>query len=185
MEKNELTIHFNQTEGIQQKWGWFLTLGILLMLLGAAMIGAAYTSTLFSVVFFGCFLVGASIVQIAHAILSHKWSGLFISLLLSILYGITGFLCITKPTIAAIDMTLLIAAFCFIGGLFRMITSLVMRFNAWGWVFFNGLITFILGILIYSEWPLSGLWLIGTFVGIDMLLAGWSWIILSLQAKRV
>lgn len=154
------------------------------MVLGMIVIGSASVATLFSVVLFGFLLVGAGLVQIVQAILAREWHGLFISLLLAILYTVTGVLCITKPALAAIDLTFLIAAFCFIGGLFKIIASCVMRFASWGWVFFNGLVTFFLGVLIYAEWPLSGLWLIGTFVGIDMLLSGWSWLLLSLQAKR-
>lgn len=184
MERKIWYTHFSESEKIQKNWGWFLTLGILLMLLGMIVIGSASLATIFSVVLFGLFLTAAGVVEIVQVIMARGWNGLFISLLLAILYVVMGILCITKPALAAIDITLLIAAFCFIGGLFKMIASCSMRFSSWGWVFFNGLVTFLLGILIYAEWPLSGLWLIGTFVGIDMLLSGWSWIQLSLQAKR-
>jgi len=184
MEKKGLSTYFRESEEVRKNWGWFFALGILLVLLGLVVMGSAYTATIFSVLFFGFLLVGAGIVQIVQAVLAREWSGFFLSLLLSILYVVVGALCIANPVTAAMNMTLLIAAFCFIGGLFKMIVSLVIRFESWGWVFFNGLVTFILGALIYSEWPLSGLWLIGAFVGIDMLLSGWSWIILSLAAKR-
>ncbi len=52
-----------------------------------------------------------------------------------------------------------------------------------GMGFFNGLITFILGVMIYFGWPLSGLWVIGLFIGVYLILAGWSWLILSLSAR--
>jgi uncharacterized membrane protein HdeD (DUF308 family) len=64
-----------------------------------------------------------------------------------------------------------------------MLSSVLIRFEQWGWVFFNGLITFLLGVMIYSDWPLSGLWVIGMFIGIDLILTGWSWIVLSLAAR--
>ena len=60
----------------------------------------------------------------------------------------------------------------------------MMRFEHWGWVLFNGLITFVLGLMIYQQWPLAGLWIIGLFVGIDMILSGWSWLLLSLSARK-
>jgi len=106
-----------------------------------------------------------------------------LTLLLSVLYLIAGTYCIAKPAIAAIELTLVISMFCVIAGIFRMATSLISRFNQWGWVFFNGLVTFILGVLIYSEWPYSGLWIIGLFIGIDLILSGWTWVLISLKIR--
>lgn len=179
-----LSTYLRDSEGIQKKWGWFFVLGLILMLLGLAVIGSAYTATIFSVFMFGFLVVGAGVVQLIQAVLSREWSGLFLSLLLAILYVVTGSICIGNPATAAVNMTFIIAIFCFIGGLFKMLVALAIRFERWGWVFFNGLITFILGAFIYSEWPLSGLWLIGTFVGVDMFLSGCSWVALSLAAKK-
>lgn len=168
----------------KKNWGWFLALGILLVLLGSAVISSSYYATVFSIIFFGFFLVAAGIVQIVQAFLAHKWSGLFLSLLVGILYVITGALAVFRPELTAVTLTLWIALFCFAVGLFKMISSLILRFDQWGWVFFNGLITFLLGLMIYTNWPLSGLWVIGLFIGIDLLLSGISWIALSITGRR-
>lgn len=172
----------NIDEG-RKNWGWFLALGVLLIILGLGVISSSYYATMFSVILFGVFLIGGGIVQLVQAFMAHKWSGFFLTLMLGILYLITGLICVMKPTIAAISLTLWIAAFCFVVGLFRMIISVVLRNDQWGWVFFNGLVTFILGVMIYSNWPLSGLWVIGLFIGIDMILSGWSWIWTALFAR--
>lgn len=178
------THQLGEVEGISKNWGWFLALGILLVLLGAGVISSAFYATIFTMIILGVFLLCGGVVQIFQAFLARRWTGFFLSLFLGILYIVTGFICLTKPAEAAIGATFLIAALCFVGGLFRMITSLVLRFEHWGWVFFNGLITFILGVLIYSQWPVSGLWVIGLFVGIDLILSGWTWILLSLSAQN-
>ncbi len=187
MEKEDsrgFSPYFRELTEIGQNWGTFLGLGLILVLLGAGIIGSAYYATFFSVILFGFFLIAAGIIQIIQSFMARKWSGLFLSLLLGVLYIVTGFLCVTRPETTAIGITFWIAAFCFIAGLFRMLYSAIMRFDQWGWVFFNGLVTFILGILIYSDWPVSGLWVIGLFLGIDMILTGWSWILLSLSARE-
>ena len=168
----------------RKNWGWFFAFGLLLVILGACVISSSYYATVFSVILFGIFLIAGGVVQIIQAFLAKKWSGFFLTLLLGILYLITGFICVAKPQLAAINLTLWIAAFLFVAGLFRMITSLVLRNDQWGWVFFNGLITFILGIMIFSDWPLSGLWVIGLFIGVDLILSGWSWIWMSLFARN-
>lgn len=148
------------------------------------MISSSYYATVFSVVFFGFFLLAAGIVQIVQAFLASKWSGLFLSLLVGILYAVTGVLAIARPEVTAVALTFWIAALCFAAGLFKMMASLILRFDQWGWVFFNGLVTFLLGLMIYSSWPLSGLWVIGLFIGVDLILSGLSWIALSLTGRR-
>jgi uncharacterized membrane protein HdeD (DUF308 family) len=176
---------FHEVDAIHKKWGWFFILGLILMLLGILAIGSALTTTLLSVIVIGVFLIGGGLFQAIQAILAKKWAGFFVNLLLGLLYLVTGFLCVTKPAAAAVSLTLFIAFFFFLAGLFRMITALYMRVPHWGWVFFNGLVTLILGALIFSEWPLSGLWIIGLFVGIDLILAGFTWVVLSLSAKNL
>ncbi len=173
----------SQIHEVRQNWGWFLALGVLLILLGTGVIGSSFYATIFSMILFGVFLVSAGVVQVVQAFLARKWSGVFLSLFLGLLYIVTGFICVLRPATAAISITLWIAAFCIIVGLFRMLTSIIIRFDQWGWVFFNGLVTFLLGIMIYADWPLSGLWVIGLFIGIDLILAGWSWVILSLSSR--
>lgn len=184
MQNDIFSMYRQEAGNIHKKWGLFLGFGLVLALLGLFMISTAWATTLFSVVLFGCMLVTVGIIQLAQALVTHSWHGLFISLLLAILYFVTGALCISKPTIAAVDLTLLIAAVCFIGGLFRIMASLIIRFKTWEWVFFNGIITCLLGVLIFAEWPLSSLWVIGTFVGIDVLLSGSSWLAVALYAKN-
>lgn len=168
---------------VRQNWGWFFALGIVLILLGASVIGSTFVATLFSIILLGLFLIAGGIIQIVQAFLAPKWSGLFLSLLLGVLYIVVGALCVARPTVTAVNLTLLIAAFCFVAGLFRMLSSVLIRFEKWGWVFFNGLVTFLLGLVIYADWPISGLWVIGLFIGIDMILSGWSWVLLSLGAR--
>jgi len=175
--------YFRDIEEVRKHWGWFLALGILLILLGTAALSSAIWVTVFSVVFWGVLLIGGGIAQSIHAFWARKWSGLFLSLSLGILYIVTGLLFVAKPAASAVSLTLLIGALFVIGGLFRLLTSVILRFDHWGWVFFNGLITLALGLMILSDWPESGLWLIGLFIGVDLILSGWSWVLISLSSR--
>jgi uncharacterized membrane protein HdeD (DUF308 family) len=183
-QERDLVPFLRQIDHVSRNWGWFLFLGIALVVLGFLAVGSAAYTTLITVFLIGALLIAGGAIQIIQAFSAHRWSGVFLSLLVGILYLVTGFLCLYRPEASALSLTLLIAAVCLIGGLFRMIASVLIRFQHWGWVFFNGLITFILGWLILSGWPVSGLWVIGLFIGIDLILAGWSWIVLSLAARR-
>ena len=82
-------------------------------------------------------------------------------------------------------ITLFIAATFIILGSFRIASALTVRFPHWGWVLFNGLITLLLGIVIYRHLPQSALWVIGILVGVELLLNGWTWIMLSLAIKNI
>jgi len=181
---NKLATHLSDVEGAKKRWGWFFVLGVALLLLGLWVMGSAIQMTIFSVFFFGALMIGAGAVQLIQAFIAKKWSGFFPSLILSILYIVAGALCMANPANAALALTFFFAAFCFFSGIVKMAVALTMQFERYGWVFFNGLVTFILGGLIYAEWPLSGLWLIGTFIGVDIFLTGCSWIALSLVAKK-
>ena len=71
------------------------------------------------------------------------------------------------------------------GGIFRILVAVTIRFQNWVWLLLHGVVNVLLGIAIWRQWPLSGLWVIGLFVGIDMLLNGWSLVMLGLAAKKL
>jgi uncharacterized membrane protein HdeD (DUF308 family) len=69
-------------------------------------------------------------------------------------------------------------------GVFRIVFALSERFAGWPWVLLNGAVTLMLGFLIYKQWPASGLWVIGLFVGIELIFNGWAWVMLALGLRR-
>jgi uncharacterized membrane protein HdeD (DUF308 family) len=103
--------------------------------------------------------------------------------LAGVLYLIAGVFMIDKPMEAALALTLLVAACLLVGGMLRIIHSLLERFNGWGWELLSGAVSLILGTAIWRQWPLSGPWVIGLFVGIEMLFSGLSWMMLGLAAR--
>jgi uncharacterized membrane protein HdeD (DUF308 family) len=170
---------------LRRNWGWFFVLGVLEIILGTIAIGASVVTTWAAVVFFGWLLVIGGFVSAAHGFWRKQWRGFFLDLVTGILYVVAGVMMIGEPTAAAVTLTLLIAMFLLMGGIFRIIVALSGHLEHSGWVMLNGLVTAALGILIWRQWPLSGLWVIGLFVGIEMIFYGWSLVMLSLIAKRV
>jgi uncharacterized membrane protein HdeD (DUF308 family) len=168
---------------LRRNWGWFLALGILEIILGTIAIGASVVATFVTVVFFGWLLLIGGGLSAVHAFWRKQWRGFFLDLATGILYIVAGFFMVAEPAAAAVSLTLLIAMFLLIGGIFRIVVALTGHLEHWGWVLLNGVITAGLGILIWRQWPISGLWVIGLFVGIEMLLYGWSLVMLSLVAK--
>jgi uncharacterized membrane protein HdeD (DUF308 family) len=174
-------------KALRDSWFWFVLLGIGLIVLGLAIL--SYTgmvwATVATALFFGCFMAVAGIFYIVGAFFTRGWGGFFLSLLAGVLYLAAGVILIDHPVEAAILYTLLLAVFFFVEGLFRIIAALTGRFHHWGWVLANGIVTLLLGILIWRQWPLSGLYVVGLFLGINLLMSGASYVSLGLAARKL
>jgi uncharacterized membrane protein HdeD (DUF308 family) len=168
---------------LRRSWGWFLVLGIVEIILGTVAVGASVMATLVTVVFIGWLLLVGGVLSALHAFWRKGWRGFFLDLAMGVLYVVAGLMMVMNPREAAVTLTLLIAMFLLMGGIFRIIVALSGHLEHWGWVLLNGVITAGLGILIWRQWPLSGLWVIGLFVGIEMIMYGWSLVMLSMMAR--
>jgi len=166
-----------------QHWGWFLAFGIGLTILGFAAVAQAFRATIATMVFFGWLLLLACGIEIAQAILVGQWAGFFHHLLAAVLFGVVGFLLVARPLISAETLTLFMASFFLVSGLFQFVAALAVHWPGWGWQAADAAITFVLGLLVLAKWPLSGLWAIGLFVGIDLIFFGASWIALALALR--
>lgn len=190
-QKNDFQVRNRDLQGfyglhdIHNHSGWFLGVGIALIVLGFIALVATPFVTLATMVFFGALLVAAGVIQAVNAFKTRHGNSFFINLLAGIFYSVVGLLLILHPAIGAITLTLLLAVLYSVGGLFKIGTALTHRFANWGWVLFNGVISLILGIMIWAQWPASGLFIIGLFIGIDLIMTGWVWIALALSAKKV
>jgi len=165
---------------LAQYWGWFLVFGLGLIVLGIAAVVRSVTATIASMLFFGWLLVVACGIEVAQAVLVGHWAGFFHHLVAAILFGVAGFMIVTRPLLSAEVVTMLIAVFFLISGLFQVFGSVWVALPGWGWQVADGLITFILGLLVLAQWPASGLWVIGLFIGIDLIFYGAAWIALAL-----
>lgn len=166
-------------------WGWFLVFGIVLMVLGVVAVVRSTTATIASMVFFGWLLVFSSVIQIVEAFMVGRWEGFFLHLLIAILFGIVGLLMVLRPVISAEALTLLMSVFFLLGGLYQLVAAVWTHLPGWGWHALNGIIAGIMGVLILAQWPVSGLWVIGLFVGIDLIFYGWAWVALALDLRKL
>jgi len=168
-----------------QHWGWFLAFGIVLIVLGIAAVARSVTSTVVSMVFFGWVLLVAGIVEFVEAFMVGRWAGFFEHLLVALLFGVIGVMFLKNPTISAEAATLVMSMFFLIAGLYQLIGALWTHLPGSGWHLANGVITTILGILLMVQWPVSGLYAIGLFVGIDLIFYGWAWAVLAVSLRKM
>jgi len=173
-------------ENIKQYWGWFLALGILLMIIGIAAIVYSVSVTLVVMMTFGILLVVSGIAQCLLSFFARAWRGFLLSFLLGILNLVVGGWIITQPAMAALVLTLIIGIFLLITGVSRFILAFMTseHINAF-WFVLSGLIAIVLGVLILMHWPATGFWVIGLFIGIELMLTGWSLIGVSIASRQL
>jgi uncharacterized membrane protein HdeD (DUF308 family) len=170
---------------LRAKWGWFLFLGILLILVGFVALSATAIVTFASVFFFGCLLFGTGVMEIASIFFVRKWNGYFLHLLMGILDIVVGLTIVAQPAEAAVTLTMIIAAFLVVGGIYRTVSAITLQFPHWGFAVLSGLISVWLGAMLWSQWPVSGFWFIGMCIGIDLIFRGASWITLALRLRQM
>jgi uncharacterized membrane protein HdeD (DUF308 family) len=171
---------------LSRHWLMFALAGAVMVGLGTFAIGWACltTLTLVSVWIFGCFLIAGGITEVLSAFWAGRWSGRLLHLLVGVMYLLIGVMFINEPKDSAIRLTLIIAIFLIVGGALRIVHSLSEPGPARSAIFLSGTVSLLLGLSIYRQWPVSGLWVIGLFIGIEMLLSGWAWIMLALTLRR-
>ncbi len=159
-------------EHLHRAWGWFVGLGVLLLVLGFFCILGEVATTLITVIVLGWLLLFSGVMALVHAFRTRTWSGFFLYLLSAVLRVVTGFLLIRYPLIGALSLTLLLASLFIVGGVFRAVGAASLRFPNWGWTAASGIIAVALGVLLLAQLPASSLWFLGLAVGIDLLFEG-------------
>lgn len=168
-----------------KNWGWFFLWGLTLVALGCVAISAATFTTILSVIFIGVVILIAGVVITIDSFTFwwQKWSGFFLHLFMGLLYIATGVILIDTPLLGSIPLTLFLGVFYILVGISRMMYSALLQTPKWGWNFLNGVLSLFLGVLIIAELPNSALFIIGLFVGIDLVFCGLTYIMVALAAR--
>jgi uncharacterized membrane protein HdeD (DUF308 family) len=173
------------TAPLRAKWGWILALGIVYVIAGLIALGSVVMATVASVLIVGVMMIVAGVAEIINAFQCKGWGRFLIWVLLGALYIVAGFVTFENPLFAAAILTLLLGASLIASGIVRIILAFSMkREQPWIWVLLSSLITLLLGLMILAHWPLSSVYILGIFLGIDLVMAGASWIGIGLALHR-
>lgn len=170
---------------IAHQWGWFLAFGIALGLLGLAAIIRSFAATVASMVFFGWLLVLGGAIEFIESFMVGHWAGFFLHLLAGVLLICSGILFVSRPVLSAEVVTFVMSFFFLVGGLYQVVASLWSHVQDSVWQLIGGVLSMLMGGLLLSQWPLSGLWVIGFFVGIHLFVRGLGWIAVALALRRM
>lgn len=167
------------------KWGWFVALGVVLLVFGGVAFGNLFIATVASVYLVGWMMLMAGVVEIIHAFGVKSWSRFFYWLLSGLVYAVAGFFAFYNPLLASAVLTFLLAAALVASGVLRIWAGFGQRGTAgWGWMVAAGVVTLLVGILIALRWPVNSLWVLGLFLAIDLVFQGWTFIAFGLALKK-
>ncbi len=169
----------------RSRWGWFVGLGILMMAAGFIALMSVFMATIVSVLIVGWMMILSGVVEIVHGFQMKEWGRFFLWMIIGGLYVVGGIFAVMNPLLASAVLTLLLGTFLIVAGVFRIVLAMQMRTGShWVWVVLSGVITLLLGAIIVFHWPVSSLYTLGIFLGIDLIIAGASWLSAGLAFRR-
>ncbi|HEY1943064.1 MAG TPA: HdeD family acid-resistance protein [Roseiarcus sp.] len=175
----------SDTAPLRAKSGWIIALGVVYLLAGLIALGSVVTATVASVLVVGVMMIIAGVAEVFSAFQIKSWGKFLFWALLGVLYIIAGFVTFENPLLAAAVLTLILGASLVASGVMRIILAFsVKQETPWMWVLLSGVITLLLGLLILAHWPVSSLYILGLFLGVDLIMAGAAWVGLGFGLRR-
>ena len=172
-------------EPLRAKSGWIIALGLVYVIAGFVALGSVVFATVVTVFVVGIMMLIAGAAEVINAFQIKTWGKFLLWLLLGVLYIVAGFVTFENPLLAAALLTLLLGFSLVASGIMRIVLAFSMKEGTpWLWVALSGVITLLLGLVILAHWPVSGLYILGLFLGIDLVIAGASWIGIGFGLRR-
>jgi len=159
--------------------------GGLLIVFGMAAVAAPFLAAVAVSVVIAWLIVLAGVVHLMLAFRAHGAGSMIWKVLVGLAYLFFGVYLIMHPVLGVASLTLLLASLFLIEGVLDIILFFQMRsMGGSGWVLVDGIITLLLGLMIYRQWPSSSAWAIGTLVGVSMIISGVTRVMLSLAVRK-
>jgi len=170
---------------LRAKWGWIVALGVVYVIVGFIALGSVVMATVASVLVVGIMMIIAGVAEVINAFQIKSWGKFLFWGLIGLFYVVAGFMAFENPFLVATVLTLFLGAALVASGIIRLFLAFNMkRESPWIWVAVSGLITLVLGLLILAHWPINSPYILGLFLGIDLVVAGAGWIGMGLSLRR-
>ncbi|TFU05899.1 HdeD family acid-resistance protein [Polymorphobacter arshaanensis] len=166
--------------------GWLMALGVLEVLVGLAAIFSPLIAGVAVVITVGVVMLIVGITRIISAFMAGSFGSGVLAFLWGLLVTVAGYYFVTHPALGLKSLTLFVAVALAIDGVMRVIMSFQMKpANGWGWMLFGGIVSVILAVMVFNQFPVSAVWLVGTLVGISVLFNGFTTLTVAMAARRL
>jgi uncharacterized membrane protein HdeD (DUF308 family) len=182
----DAAMRLNAIDNIREHWGWFLALGIIFIIGGVLAIFAPGLASLTVTIVVAIVLAWIGIMQIIQAFSVTGWGGFVWQLIIGLILLAGGIVVYFNPVAGTLVLTIAVAAAFVAKGIMQIIMSFQLRPNsAWIWMLIAGILAILVGAIIAIDWPVSSVWALGYLAGISLIFSGWSYVMMSLAAKRI
>ena len=182
---SESSVLHDYTQQLKKNWAWFVAFGLLLVAFGLFCMRHLFISTIVSTEFFGFMLLAAAVLYGIMIFEPSTTLNRVIYIALTALYAYVGISVIYHPLAHILPLTFLIIILLIASGLFRLVFGLFNKIPYRWLIVLSGIISIVLGMLLWASWPFSGFWAIGLFTSINILMTGLSWLSLGLAARNL
>jgi uncharacterized membrane protein HdeD (DUF308 family) len=159
--------------------------GALLIVLGVMAVGSPFLAAIAVNALVGWLIVVAGVVHLMLAFRAHGAGSMIWKLLVGVAYLCVGVYAILHPLLGVASLTLLLASLFLVEGLLNIVLYVKMRpMHGSSWLLLDGIITLLLGVMIYMQWPSSSAWAIGTLVGVSLIFSGVARVMMSLSVRK-
>ena len=173
-------------EIVKRSAGLVIATGVLLVILGFLALAAPFAAGVSIAIAVGLLLIVGGIGQLFFAFKAGSFGAGLMVFLLGGLKTVIGLIMIAQPVVALASLTLVLAAYFLVEGIAEIAWAFQLRPHpGWGWALASGIASLLLGLMIWIEFPLSGVWAVGVLVGIKLVLSGTTLITLGSGARRV
>ena len=165
--------------------GWSIALGILMIIAGIIAMFAPWEAGLVITIVVGWSAIFNGVAQIIFGFRTHGGWHVLLEVLLGIIYIIAGVYLLMHPVGGLLALTLILASFLLVYGVFALVLAFQIKpRGGWGWVLFDGIVTILLGVLIWAHWPFNSDWVVGTLFGISIFMSGVTRLMMSLALRK-
>ena len=171
-------------EKLRHRWGWFVVMGILAVILGSLALGMVVHATITTVYIIAIFMIIAGAAEITVGFNATDWGHFFLWVLAGLFYIVAGAFAFAQPYHAAVVLTLLLGSAMLAAGVIRIYIGTHMHSHARTMVIVGGAVTALVGLFIVLGWPTNSIIILGTLLGIDLLFTGIVWIGFGLRLRH-
>jgi uncharacterized membrane protein HdeD (DUF308 family) len=172
------------SDASEPSWWGAVLVGCVFVFAGIFVLGNLVTATVISTMLIGVLLLVAGFAEIFQAFSTQHWRGFVLRTLVGVLYVVCGIMLMTDPARASVFLTLVFALSLIASGCVRVVQS-IQYWDLFGpLLMISGIIGIIAGMVILAKWPISGLWVLGLVVGVDLLSHGIWWLVFGSGLRR-
>ena len=151
-------------------------LGVVMILAGLLVLGDVVLATVISTIFIGWMAIVTGAFEVIHAFWTKGWGGFVWQVFLGILYIAFGAVVVSQPVASALILTYILGLFFLMSGVVRIFLG-ISHWREAGWIMLlSGLFGVLAGVVILTGFPMTGLWVLGLLLGIDLLSHGIGWL---------